>query len=206
MNAIYRKFKCDLNAWLVCFCCALFLSCSSSTYSEIQQIDIAWNAFKCQNSCTSQIKQQFSAIKGVQNIEINPSLGIASLSWDPSTSLSFEPFRYAAASIGFNLSRFTVKVKGSIQYQENHFYLISSGDRTRFHLIGPLKIESGRYVPEYSLETHPIGFDLKNDLMSLANKKEEITVFGPLFLPTYYPLTLVVEHLEKDKRQESASP
>ena len=167
--------------------------------AEIEQIRLSWNAFKCQSICVQQINQHFSAIQGVKNLQINLSAGIADMSWDTRYSLSYEPFRYAAAAVGININSMRVRVKGKIIHDSGHFNIISDQDGTRFHLIGPLHVEAGRYIPKYNLDTHPLPIGMKEQLLEIEKNGRSIVISGPLFLPSHYPLTLEIEQISTNQ-------
>jgi len=164
-------------------------------HAEIEQIRVSWNAFKCQTTCVQQIQQSLNAIKGVKSLKIDGPSGIANIEWDPTTPLNYEPFRYAAAAVGINIDM-RVSVKGIISHENENIFIISDKDQTRFLLIGPILVESGRYIPKYNLATHPLPTDIKEQLLDIERKRVSVVISGPLFLPAQYPLTLVTEHIK----------
>lgn len=168
-----------------------------SLKGEIEQINFSWNAFKCQSPCSDQIQGKFGSIKGVNELKVNAPQGIGEIKWDPTQRLSYEPFRYAAASIGFKINSIRVRVKGRIQHEERELYLISEQDGSRFHLIGPIQTEEGRYTPKYNLATHPLPKETATQFLETEKEETLVIIEGPLFLPSYYPLTLVTESIKK---------
>jgi hypothetical protein len=174
----------------------LCLTCNQGLHAEIEEIVVTWNAFKCQATCAQQIEQQLTGIKGVKNLKVNASSGAAVMQWDPRFPLSYEPFRYASAGVGIKIISMRVRVKGKISHDSGHVYIISEKDGTRFHLIGPIRPEQGRYVPKYSLETHPLPDDTKEQLLALEKAGKTVAISGPLFLPSFYPLTIVTEQIK----------
>lgn len=183
------------NKWGICLS-YLYLACFQHLPAEIQELTISWNAFKCQSSCIQQIQQHFTTIKGIKNLKINPSSGVANIEWDPNEPLNYEPFRYAAAAVGININTMRVGVKGKIDHSGNNLILISDKDGSRFHLIGPIHTESGRYTPKYNLDTHPLPQDTIEQLLDIERQGRAIVISGPLFLPSRYPLTLVTEQIK----------
>lgn len=163
---------------------------------EIEEIIINWNAFKCQESCVAQIEQNFSAIKEVSNFKIHPDIGSATMKWSTTQQFSYEPFRYAAAAVGIRISTMRVRVKGTVAQDSQNMYIVSSGDGTRFQLIGPLQTEPGRYIPNYSLTTHPLTPHLREKLIKAERNKLTVVISGPLFLPSKYPQVLIAEQIK----------
>jgi len=180
-------------------CLILFLCFISELKAEIELITISWNAFKCQSTCIQSIEQNFSAIKGIKKLKIDAAAGTADIEWDPTIALDYQPFRYAAAAVGFNIVSMRVRVKGKISHQSGNMYLISDKDQSRFHLVGPIHIEEGRYIPKYNLETHPLPLRTKEQLLDIEREGSAVTISGPLFLPSHYPLTLVTEQIKTKK-------
>lgn len=175
----------------------LFLVCFQHLPAEIQELTISWNAFKCQSTCIQQIQKHFSTIKGIKNLNVNGSSGVADIEWDPNEPLSYEPFRYAAAAVGININTMRVRVKGRINHSGNNIFIISDKDGSRFHLIGPIYTESGRYTPKYNIDTHPLPQETIEQLLDIEREGHVIVISGPLFLPSHYPLTLVTEQIKK---------
>ncbi len=168
-------------------------------HGEIEQVTLSWNAFVCQKPCVDQLQQLLSATKGVKDLQVNSSAGTADLKWDSAFQFSYEPFRYVAGGIGLNFTAIKVRIKGTIVHDSGHLYLISDQDGSRFHLIGPIKTEPGRYTPKYNIETHPLPDDVKAQLFEIQRNGQSIVITGPLYLPAYYPLTLIISQISKPK-------
>lgn len=166
---------------------------------EVQQINVTWNAFKCQSSCVSQIKSNLEGIAGVEKLEINSQAGSGVIIWKPNVPLSYEPFRYAAAAVGITIDSMRVRVKGTILRNGNNFFLISDGDGTTLQLIGPVASQPGRYIPLYNLASHPLSDAAIEALTRAEQNRSSVLISGPLFLPSYYPLTLIAEQIKLSK-------
>ncbi|MFI0434944.1 MAG: hypothetical protein ACH350_04345 [Parachlamydiaceae bacterium] len=180
--------------WMLFF--AAWLIPLQEARGEIEEIQISWNAFKCQHDCIQQINRHVGSIKGVQDLKIEGSSGIANMRWNPLIRLSYEPFRYAAAAVGINIITMRLRVKGTITHDSENIYVISHQDGTRFNLIGPLHIEPGRYIPKYNLATHPLSNEKKEQLLLIEQQGKSVIISGPLFLPSNYPLTLITEQIQ----------
>lgn len=169
--------------------------------SEVEEIIVTWNAFKCQNICTPLIARNFSAIKEVNNLQINAPSGVAVMGWNPNYPFSYEPFRYASAAVGIRINSMRIRVRGTISHDEENIYLVSNGDNARFLLIGPIHPEPGRYLPIYSLATHPLSPEARERLLETERKQWTVVISGPLFLPSHYPRTLIAEQVQILSRQ-----
>ena len=178
----------------------IFLAYLNPLRAEVETIIVNWDAFKCQDLCTSLIARQFSAIKEVSNLQINAPSGTAVMGWDPNYPFSYEPFRYASAGVGIHITSMRLRVRGTISHDIENIYLVSNGDDARFLLIGPLHPEPGRYVPNYSLATHPLPPEMRERLLEAERKRLTVVISGPLFQPSHYPRTLIVEQMSVNAR------
>ena len=182
----------------------IFLIKFSDGRGEIEQFKISWNAFKCQSPCIELTKENFKKIEGIKDFTVNAEAGSADIKWDPNTPLTYDPFRYAAASVGFNIIEMRIRVTGKIRSDQQDIYLISHQDGTQFRLIGGIQTEPGRYPPKYNLNEHPLSLATRELLLDAEKQDKNITVAGPLFLPSYYyhPLTLITEQINVEKNKE----
>lgn len=165
-------------------------------HAEIEQIDIRWNAFKCLDACVPFIERGLQGIPQVTHIKINSKEGTASMGWNPASPFSYEPFNLASATAGIHFDEMRLNVKGTISHEGDNLYLTSSGDHTRFLLIGPVKTEPGRYVPRFNVATRPLTGDAKNQLLDAEKNGLMVNISGPLFLPSSHSLTLMAEHIK----------
>lgn len=170
------------------------LMINSILLAEIEQVSIAWNAFKCQSTCVSQIEQNLRTIKAAQDLKVSAS-GFATMKWDSNFPFSYEPFRYASAGVGIHITDMRVKVKGTIIQQGRDLYLVSDKDKTQFLLLGPLLSEPGRYAPS-NVDTHPLTPGMRNKLLDAMHTNSVLNISGPLLLPSHYHLALIAEQIK----------
>lgn len=168
--------------------------------AEVEEVSIAWNGFKCQGMCPSQIEQNLRSIKAVQNLSVNAS-GFASMKWDSNYPFSYEPFRYASAAVGIHITDMRVRVKGNVVQEGRDLYLISDRDNSRFFLRGPLQTEVGRYAPS-NLDTHPLTPGMQDRLLDAMDRDLKVLISGPLLLPSHYNLALIAEQIKVNKAKE----
>lgn len=174
----------------------LFLVCGGGPLqAEIEEIIITWNALLCQDYCTPLIDKNFGSIAGVKNLQINAPSGRATMGWDSRYPFSYEPFRYAAGSVGIRIKSMRVRVKGRVSYHNDNIDLISNEDNTHFLLIGPIQTEPGRYNPSYNFANRPLPLETRDKLLEAEKNRSTIVISGPLYLPSRYAPTLVVEQM-----------
>ena len=184
--------------WLGLFA---LLVCINSLPAEVEQIEIRWNAFKCLDTCVPLIQRNLLAIKHVTNLQINARSGTAVMGWNPNYPFTYEPFRLASSATGIHIDDVRIRVRGTIAHDGDNFYLVSDGDDARFLLIGPLRPESGRYIPNYSLATRPLSVTVKEQLLEAEKNQFTVVISGPLYLPRRYPRTLITEQIKVNVKE-----
>ena len=184
--------------WLGLFA---LLVCVNSLQAEVEQIEIRWNAFKCLDTCVPLIQRNLLAIKHVTNLQINARSGTAVMGWNPNYPFTYEPFRLASSAAGIHIDDVRIRVRGTIAHDGDNFYLVSDGDDARFLLIGPLRPESGRYIPNYSLATRPLSGTVKEQLLEAEKNQFTVVISGPLYLPRRYPRTLITEQIKVNVKE-----
>lgn len=164
--------------------------------AEVEMIEIKWNAFKCIGPCSSLIQQNLNAIRTVSNVQIDAPSGTAVMGWDPNYPFSYEPFRFAAGAVGIKIDEMRIRVRGTITHDADNFYLISNGDGARFLLLGPIVTQPGRYIPRYSIYTHPLTGYVKDELLQAERHLLTVLISGPLYLPSYWPRVLIAAQVK----------
>lgn len=184
----------------------LLLAISAHLNAEVEMIQIKWNAFKCLNICTSLIQDNLNAIRSVSNVQIDPRTGVAVMDWDPKSPFSYEPFRYAAGAVGIKIDDMRIRIRGTIVRDGSNLFLVSAGDGARFLLIGPIKTQPGRYVPRYSLESHPLAPGVQEELLNAERNNFTVVIAGPLYLPSHWPRVLITEQIKIDANDKIVEP
>lgn len=171
------------------------LSMANLLRGDIKQITLTWNAVTCQDTCVAQIHKELSTTKEIHDITINPQEGSAVMQWKTGELFSYEPFRYAMAAVGLSINSMRVHVQGTISHEGETVFLNSTGDNTRFQLVGPIKTQPGRYTPRYNLASYPLSQELLQQLRDFEQQRMKVIVSGPLLLPSHYPLVLIIENI-----------
>jgi hypothetical protein len=173
-----------------------FLAIGSALEAEVEEVAVTWNAVKCLNACVSLIEQNFNGIHEVSDLKIDSAAGRAVMKWRPNYPFSYEPFRYASAAVGIHITSMRLRVKGTVSHDSNDVYLTSSGDDSRFLLLGPIQTEPGRYTPKYNPATHPLPPEMRDKLLDAEKKGLPVVISGPLLLPSHYTRTLITEQIK----------
>jgi hypothetical protein len=175
---------------------SLLLFTRNNLKGEIQEILIRWNAFKCLNVCVPSIERNLNGIRGVIKPQIDSTSGTAVMGWEPKAPFSYEPFKLASAAVGIRFSEIRIRVRGTIFHDAENFYLISTGDDSRFKLVGPINAPPGQYTPSYNLANNILTPRLKDQLLNAEKEDQELLISGPLYLPNQYPRVLIIEQIK----------
>jgi hypothetical protein len=157
------------------------LSLCSILNAEIEWITIRWTSSLCLDSCVKGLRARFSQIDGVADVYIDQAAGQAKLKWKPNKTFSYTPIHGAMAMIGLYIKDIHMKVHGTIMHDRQNVYLISSGDNTRFQLLGPVQVNTTGYSMQASATSHPLTNETKSLLLDVENKKGSVSIEGPLF-------------------------
>lgn len=171
-----------------------FLLLFSSVCAEVENVVIKWDAALCLDVCIPLLERNLRSIKGVTDFAINPQAGTAEVTWDPNTPFSYYPFNTASRATGLRLSDIRVRVRGTVSHDTANFYLVSLGDGIQFQLVGPAQAQFG-YVIQANIATHPLPAYRKEQLLDAENRRQIITIEGPLFEPNRYSLLLITEQV-----------
>lgn len=179
----------------------LILIIRNDLYSELEEIQLNWNAIACLETCIPLLERNLRAITPGRDLQINGHQGVARMSWNPDYPFSYEPFRAAFAATGILVREMRVRVRGTIRHDMNNFYLHSTGDGALYVLLGPLNPEPGRYVPKYNIVSYPLSLRLKEELLDAEKNQYTVIISGPLFMPEKYPRTLISEKVQVNTKR-----
>lgn len=184
--------------------CSLVYSCmifsSAHLSADIDHVTIKWTTGLCTSSCVTTLKDQFSKVPGVAKIEITQGQGQMSLQWKPNVPFNFIPINGAMSLVGLSIQDLRIKARGNISHDNQRVFLTSTGDNTRFQLLGPVQPSEHHYVIEFSPFTHPLSADMRKDLLDAEAAHQIVTIEGPILEPERSPpLYLIVERITQDK-------
>lgn len=171
-----------------------FLFIKTFLCAEVENIVIKWDAALCLDVCIPLLERNLRSIKGVTDFTINPMAGAAEIEWDPNVPFSYFPFNTASRATGLRLSDIRVRVRGTVSHDPSNFYLVSLGDGVQFQLVGPGKASFG-YTIQANIANHPLPAYRQEQLLDAENRRQIITVEGPLFEPNRYSLMLITEQI-----------
>lgn len=174
---------------------SLFIA-TKGLIAEVEEVILRWNALLCLDICAPGIQRNLAGIREVSNLEINDRSGIATMGWNPNYPFSYEPFRLAMSAAGIAILDMRLRVRGTIAHDSSNVYLISNGDGARFRLLGPLMVDQDRYIPRYSMETHPLPPSVRAQLLDAELRGYTVLISGPMYLPAQYPRIITAEQIK----------
>lgn len=157
-----------------------------SLLGEIREVVLSWNPAICLDMCIYGLEKNLRELPFVASATFNARAGTAVLKWKKDMSFNYEPLLFATRSIGVTIRDVRIIVTGKISHDGDNYYLLSTGDGTRFLLLGPLIYEPGRYSVRFSLETHPVPPGLMQKFLEAEKNDAILLIEGPLFEFTNY--------------------
>lgn len=170
--------------------------------AEIHSIKLKWNPYFCQAACNQSFSPILQGIPEVASVEYDANFGEAKLIWKPKAPFNFQAIDYAVRGFGLNIDNYNITVSGTITHSLDQFYLTSTGDNTRFKLLGPLIYEKNRYTINTSEYTHPLTQEVKSQLLEAEKKHAEVAIYGWLFEPYRYVWKIVIYSLKVEDKSK----
>lgn len=179
---------------------------SGCLQSEILEVNLKWMPIGCLDSCSRGLEQQFNRIPAVNSVRIYGPAGLAQLKWNPNRPFSFRSIEMAMAMIGVSLDEIDVVVRGTVTQEQRAWILTSSGDGSRFHLLGIPQQLSNRHVEQESPFNRELSSQEISQLQEAEKQQRTVTITGPLFHPeTSPPLFLVISKLTEESNTKTQS-
>lgn len=169
----------------------------SPLQGEIQKVLVHWKGISCNTTCVQMLEQQFRKTPGVAGLVMNPQLQTAELRWMPTTPFTYQAVKFAMQSVGPGIEDLRVKVRGTIQAQNNNLWIISLGDNTPFLLLGPTAAQPGGMTQYYSYTYHPLSAAMQAQLLQGAREGRVAIIEGQLYFPDRSPpLMLIITNMQ----------
>lgn len=149
---------------------------------EIISVSVQWRGFSCNTTCVQMLEQSLRTTPGVASVAIHPTESMATMGWMPNVPFTSQPIQLALRRVGPGIDVIQVKVRGTIQVQNNGIWLLSSGDNTPFLLLGlPPGQPLGTVLTRRSSFTNfPLSPDMQAQLLAAAREGRVTVVEGPL--------------------------
>lgn len=193
-----------LRAFLACSLVFLSLALFPSRLAaEIVWVDIYWTE-ACNSICANMVKQRLGAIPAVAHVEVYPSEGRARMQWRQNYKLDYMMIKSAVAWVGVDISDMLVQVRGKILSSSSDMVLMSTGDSTRFNLLGIPQVSHTQMTNWENAASYPLSHAIRQQLWSAKQSNTIVTIQGPLFqFWNPNPLNLIVNQLQigEDKPQ-----
>jgi hypothetical protein len=179
---------------------SIFLLLVMPIHSEVEEVIFKWNAAICRATCIPFIAKQLEDMPQVTEFRLEAHTGIAYVHWNPKVEFSFGYFNFASRAAGIRIEDIRVRVKGTIIHDHDDIYIISSGDNTHFKVVGNLKTHVNQYTIQANVANHLFSEKQFERLLDAEEKREIVTIEGPLFEPQKNYLTIVSEKIKYPKK------
>lgn len=189
-----------LGCCLACFVWILPITTTSfaqKLFAEIVWVDIYWTE-SCTAKCATMIEQRLKAIPAVAAVEVYAAEGRARMHWRPNHRLTYMMVKSAVAWVGVDISDMLVQVRGNIQSGSSNMSLISSGDGTRFALLGfpETPDTQTKMINWENSASYPLNHAVRQQLWQARQNNQIVTVQGPLFQFWNPPLSLIIAKMQ----------
>lgn len=176
--------------------CVFCLSSLVPLSAEIVWIDIYWTE-ACSAQCTKMVQERLSAVSGASHVDVYPSQGRARILWRPNHRLDYMMLKSAVAWVGVDISDMLIQVRGQIQNSSSNMTLISSGDNTRFVLLGTPIVSQTQMTNWENSASYPLSHAVRTQLWNAKQNNSLVTIQGPIFqFWNPAPFNLIVSQLE----------
>ena len=171
--------------------------CVSCLFGEIELVTLKWTPYLCSRQCVEALFTQLSQMPGVKEVTISQSAAQANLEWHPNAPFSYTTLFARVNFVGIYMTDLRVRVTGTISQVGSTVILTSMGDRTQFVLLGVIQPDPHRYVIEFNAETHLLTHEQRDQLAEIMDRRQIVTIEGPLFEPERAPpLYLTMEKIK----------
>lgn len=176
--------------------------------AEIEKVSVKWTPYQCDAGCVQNLDRQFRQIAGVADVTINMSAAQAEIRWRPNIPFSYTAIDTAMRMIGPSIDNrgLRLKVRGTIQHDARSVTLISTGDNSRFILLGPIVPSPTHYVEEESVWSHRPTPEARNEYLAAEDADQTVTVEGPLFQPEQAPPMYMIVEKKQFASSKSTGP
>jgi hypothetical protein len=172
-----------------------------SLFGEIIDVQVLFNQAFCKSSCTEKLQKLFENIPAVESVEINQTQGSAQLKWKKGAPYDFSVIKRVMQHTGAGISYMRIKARGEIQSDKKNYYLVSTGDGSKFTLSQISNHQNTIYSSQNTLTRSYISDAMASRLSDLKNEHSYITISGPLYFYSRPVPTLIIESMKKDKKK-----
>lgn len=171
-------------------------------HAEIETVTVRWTEALCDKGCADLVATHLRKLQGADVVKVNQSSGTADIQWKKDRPFNFYDINMAMRTVGPRIKDVRMKVKGTVVQDGKSFILISSGDNTRFILLGPIQASTRQYSVQYNPVAHPLTPQMQSLLIDAQKQKTIVTIDGPLFEPFRAPpMYLILENLTTPDKQ-----
>jgi len=189
------------------FSLVFFLCTAETLQAEILWIEALWNPVPCIGNCPKLLEKRLREIRYVSEVRMYPQQGKARLVWQPGKPYSYFMVQSPFSWVGVDISQMAIGVTGTVSHDSRGTYLISTGDNTRFILLGN---QAGGvnpnphnfYFVQGSAAQYPLAPSMTEKLLQAEQVGDLVTIEGTLLMFWQPPLYINVNKLTLPKRSQ----
>lgn len=195
-----------LKYWLMALSILAAVSYSADISGEIQKLVVVWTRGLCLQNCATNLEREFRGMAGVEDVKMDQSSATAVLKWKEGVPFTFQALEAPLSKIGLSIEHIRVQVKGILSHDDATIWLTSSGDGTRFVLLGPVQPSLTGFTETYSFESYSLTPEKRATFINAEKQNMIATIDGPILMPeTAPPLVLIAEKTQFEQQPEASS-
>lgn len=172
------------------------LLAASPIYGEIQSVIVKWRPGFCLKPCEDNLRKKIAAAPQVAESDVPEGASQATIRWKPNMRFSYQTLNFLIKGAGVKADQVFMTVRGNIQHDSRHVYLVSQGDGTRFTLLSPIYVspDPSQSQTRSNVDSYNLSDKARAELLKNEQEHRLVTVKGLLLDPwRYVELYLIMD-------------
>lgn len=155
---------------------------------EIELVLVKWAQGYCQRNCQEGLRTRLRTIPQIAEFNVEGEQAQAQIRWKPKAKFSYPTLNMIIKGAGIHIDQVFMRIRGIIEEDRGHIYLVSLGDETRFILLSPISVsgDPSQGVARHNAESYKLQQSMKEKLLADQAEYRVVTVQGNLFDPWRY--------------------
>lgn len=194
----------NLKLQIAALAVAVSLFFSSAANAEIHSITVSWTRGLCTPICMKNLDSQFRRLYGVADVQMNQAGASAILTWKPTVPFSWQALEAPLSMIGLSVEHLRTKVTGKISHDDRTVWLSSTGDGTRFVVLGTMQPSATQFTETYNTESYVLTPQQRAVFIDAESQNLPVTIEGTIFMPERSPPLVLIAEKTQVGKPESA--
>ena len=167
---------------------AVFVCGIHTCFGEIELITVKWAQGYCTKNCQEGLRTRLKSVPPIAEFNVQGEGSQVQIRWKPKAPFSYLTLNMIIKGFGIHIDQVFMRVRGVIERDARHTYLVSLGDNTRFILLSPINVSplQSQSVARNNVESYQLAVNLKERFLLDEQEYRVVTVQGNLFDPWRY--------------------